>query len=105
MRIDIGARQSGQAHRIASPASQISPAARWRPLGDLARPLPESASTVAGTTAARRLAADRSGKGPLPERSKTGTGGAGSVGTGNSRGAASDNGRKSKPISPGPKLC
>lgn len=88
-RIDIGARQSGQAQKIDSPSSQISPACRFLPPGECAGEGP--------------AAGPSSGNGWSPERSHVGIGAAGRVGKGGWPGASS--GRKSKPISCGPKAC
>jgi hypothetical protein len=90
IRTDIGARHSGQAQKMASPSSQISPALRALPFETAAWPL------------ALPL---RVGNGSLEFKSNIGNTLRGDVGTGGVSGVGTSSGKKSKPNSLGPKLC
>jgi hypothetical protein len=109
MRTDIGARQSGQAQKIASPSSQICPGARAADFaeGCPLAPFLEGPPFAAGWTALANepLPPSRSGKGPVEFKSNTGKTLRGLVGTGGVAAVGRSSGRKSKPISFGPKLC
>jgi hypothetical protein len=105
MRIVIGARQSGQAQRIEFPCSQISPAERACCRGRAAgRAAAAGWSNFVGKTVSSAGPSLISGSGSSPSRSNVGTGGAGLVGSGRSCPVGTSSGRKSKPISLGPKL-
>ncbi len=93
MRTDIGALQSGQPQRIVSPSSQN------RPLPWLAEP---SAPFDGGAAGARGKSLSV-GSAEFDRISKVGIAATGWVGSGAASAACS--GRKSKPISPAPKLC
>ena len=102
MRTDIGARQSGQAQKIASPSSQILTGALPAVVVAVC---PLEPFFAVAPFAAGALTLGNSGSGPVEFKSSTGNTLRGLVGTGGAAAFGSSSGKKSKPISPGAKLC